>query len=112
MCIRDSRHIAWVKTSKRFTVCKIILDYFWIETVKEYKSNGSLIRSKTCLLYTSGSFADRDAEVVMHQPVQPFQTPEQDAFQLGAHLLHKEGAVSYTHLDVYKRQGGSSECLI
>ena len=26
-----------------------------------------------------GSFADREAEVVLHQPVQPFQTPEQDA---------------------------------
>jgi len=25
--------------------------------------------------------------------VQPFQTPEQDAFQLGAHLLHKEGVI-------------------
>ena len=40
-----------------------------------------------------GSFADREAEIVLHQPVQPFQTPEQDAFQLGAHLLHKEGVV-------------------
>ena len=40
-----------------------------------------------------GSFADREAEVVLHQPVQPFQTPEQDAFQFGAHLLHKEGVV-------------------
>ena len=29
----------------------------------------------------------------LHQPVQPFQTPEQDAFQLGAHLLHKKGIV-------------------
>ena len=25
--------------------------------------------------------------------MQPFQTPEQDAFQLGAHLLHKEGVI-------------------
>ena len=41
----------------------------------------------------SGSFADREAEIVLHQPVQPFQTPEQDAFQLGAHLLHKEGVI-------------------
>ena len=40
-----------------------------------------------------GSFADREAEIVLHQPVQPFQTPEQDALQLGAHLLHKEGVV-------------------
>ena len=40
-----------------------------------------------------GSFADREAEIVLHQPVQPFQTPEQDAFQLGAHLLHKEGVI-------------------
>ena len=40
-----------------------------------------------------GSFADREAEIVLHQPVQPFQTPEQDAFQLGAHLLHKERVV-------------------
>ena len=39
------------------------------------------------------SFADREAEIVLHQPVQPFQTPEQDAFQLGAHLLHKEGVI-------------------
>ena len=41
-----------------------------------------------------GSFADREAEIVLHQPVQPFQTPEQDAFQLGAHLLHKEGVIN------------------
>ena len=40
-----------------------------------------------------GSFADREAEIVLHQPVQPFQTPEQDALQLGAYLLHKEGVV-------------------
>ena len=40
-----------------------------------------------------GSFADREAEIVLHQPVQPFQTPEQDALQLGAHLLHKEGVI-------------------
>ena len=40
-----------------------------------------------------GSFADREAEIVLHQPVQPFQTPEQDALQLGAHLLHKERVV-------------------
>ena len=40
-----------------------------------------------------GSFADGEAEVVLHQPVQPFQTPEQDAFQLGAYLLHKEGVI-------------------
>jgi len=40
-----------------------------------------------------GSFADREAEVVLHQPVQPFQTPEQDALQFGAHLLHKERVV-------------------
>ena len=40
-----------------------------------------------------GSFADRETEVVLHQPVQPFQTPEQDAFQLGAHLLHKERVI-------------------
>ena len=37
-----------------------------------------------------GSFADREAEIVLHQPVQPFQTPEQDALQFGEHLLHKE----------------------
>ena len=40
-----------------------------------------------------GSFADREAEIVLHQPVQPFQTPEQDAFQLGAHLLYEEGGI-------------------
>ena len=40
-----------------------------------------------------GSFADREAEIVLHQPVQSFQTPQQDAFQLGAHLLHKEGII-------------------
>ena len=40
-----------------------------------------------------GSFADREAEIVLHQPVQPFQTPEQDAFQLSAHLLHKERVI-------------------
>jgi len=40
-----------------------------------------------------GSFADREAEIVLHQPMQPFQTPQQDAFQFGAHLLHKEGIV-------------------
>ena len=40
-----------------------------------------------------GSFADREAEIVLHQPVQPFQTPEQDAFQLGAHLLHEERVI-------------------
>ena len=40
-----------------------------------------------------GSFADREAEIVLHQPVQPFQTPEQDALQFGAHLLHKEGVI-------------------
>ena len=40
-----------------------------------------------------GSFADGKAEIVLHQPVQPFQTPEQDALQLGAHLLHKEGVI-------------------
>ena len=40
-----------------------------------------------------GSFADREAKIVLHQPVQPFQTPEQDAFQLGAHLLHKERVI-------------------
>ena len=39
----------------------------------------------------SGSFADREAEVVLPQPVQPFQTPQQDALHLGTHLLHKEG---------------------
>ena len=41
----------------------------------------------------SGTFADCEAEVVLHQPVQSFQTPQQDAFQFGAHLLHKEGVV-------------------
>ena len=41
----------------------------------------------------SGSFADREAEIVLHQPVQPFQTPQQDALHLGTHLLHKEGVV-------------------
>ena len=41
----------------------------------------------------SGSFADRETEIVLYQPVQSFQTPEQDAFQLGAHLLHEEGVV-------------------
>ena len=41
----------------------------------------------------SGSFADREAEIVLHQPVQPFQTPEQDALQLGAHLLHKKRVI-------------------
>ena len=41
----------------------------------------------------SGSFADRETEIVLNQPMQPFQTPEQDAFQLGAHLLHKEGVI-------------------
>ena len=40
-----------------------------------------------------GSFADREAEIVLHQPVQSFQTPEQDALQLGAHLLHKERVI-------------------
>ena len=40
-----------------------------------------------------GTFADREAEIVLHQPVQSFQTPQQDAFQFGAHLLHKEGVV-------------------
>ena len=40
-----------------------------------------------------GSFADREAEVVLHQPVQPFQTPEQDALQLGAHLFDKERVI-------------------
>jgi len=41
----------------------------------------------------SGSFADREAEIVLHQPVQPFQTPQQDALQLGTHLLHKERVI-------------------
>ena len=41
----------------------------------------------------SGFGADREAEVILHQPVQSYQTPQQDAFQLGAHLLHKEGVV-------------------
>ena len=40
-----------------------------------------------------GSFADREAEIVLHQPVQPFQTPEQDALQLGTHLFHKERVI-------------------
>ena len=40
-----------------------------------------------------GSFADREAEVVLHQPVQPFQTPQQDAFQLGTHLFDKERVI-------------------
>ena len=41
----------------------------------------------------SGSFADRETEIVLHQPVQSFQTPQQDALQLGAHLFHKEGVI-------------------
>ena len=40
-----------------------------------------------------GSFADREAEIVLHQPMQPFQTPQQDALQLGAHLLDKERVI-------------------
>ena len=40
-----------------------------------------------------GSFADREAEIVLHQPVQPFQTPQQNTLQLGTHLLHKERVV-------------------
>ena len=40
-----------------------------------------------------GSFADREAEIVLHQPVQPFQTPEQDALQLGTHLFDKERVI-------------------
>ena len=40
-----------------------------------------------------GSFADREAEIVLHQPVQPFQTPQQDALQLGAHLFDKERVI-------------------
>ena len=41
----------------------------------------------------SGTFADGKAEIILHQPVQPFQTPQQDAFQLGAHLLHEERVI-------------------
>ena len=45
-------------------------------------------------VHVGSSFgADREAEVILHQPVQPFQTPQQDAFQLGTHLLHKERVV-------------------
>ena len=33
------------------------------------------------------------AEIVLHQPVQSFQTPQQDALQFGAHLLHKKRVV-------------------
>ena len=40
-----------------------------------------------------GSFADGEAEVVLHQPAQPFQTPQQDALHLGTHLLHKERVI-------------------
>ena len=41
----------------------------------------------------SGFRADRKSEVILHQPVRPFQTPQQDALHLGTHLLHKEGVV-------------------
>ena len=41
----------------------------------------------------SGFGADRKAEAVLHQPVQPFQTPEHDALQLGTHLFDKERVV-------------------
>ena len=45
-------------------------------------------------VHVGGGFgADREAEVILHQPMQPFQTPQQDALQLGAHLLYKEGVV-------------------
>ena len=40
--------------------------------------------------------------------MQPFQTPEQDALQLGAHLLHKEGvirAVSNNVIDFMESEG-------
>ena len=41
----------------------------------------------------SGFGANRKAEVILYQPMQPFQTPEQDAIQLGAHLLDKERVI-------------------
>ena len=41
----------------------------------------------------SSTFADCEAEIVLHQPVQSFQTPQQDALQFGAHLLYEEGVV-------------------
>ena len=45
-------------------------------------------------VYVGGGFrADRKSEVILHQPVRPFQTPQQDALQLSIHLLHREGAV-------------------
>ena len=45
-------------------------------------------------VHVGSSFgADREAEIVLHQPMQPFQTPQQDALQLGAHLFHKEGVI-------------------
>ena len=45
-------------------------------------------------VYVGGGFrADRKSEVILHQPVRPFQTPQQDALQLGTHLLHREGVI-------------------
>ena len=45
-------------------------------------------------VHIGGGFgADRKRVIVPQQSLQAFQTPEQDALQFGAHLLHKEGGV-------------------
>ena len=93
------------ETNRRYAVAGVVLAPLFINVVELLGADGAVrLEAKVALGFHEvndivaaafdgvhvggGSFADREAEVVLHQPVQPFQTPEQDSFLLGAHLLH------------------------
>ena len=98
------------ETDRRYAVTSVILAPLFINVVELLGADGVVrLEAEIALGFHEvddivaaaldgvhiggGTFADREAEIVLHQPVQSFQTPQQDAFQFGAHLLHKEGVV-------------------
>ena len=98
------------ETNRRYAVAGVVLAPLFINVIELLGTDGVVrLEAEVTLRFHevddvvaaaldgvhvgSGTFADREAEVVLHQPVQPFQTPQQNALQLGAHLLHKERVI-------------------
>ena len=98
------------ETDGRYAVAGVVLAPLFINVVELFGTDGVVrLEAEVALRFHEvddivaaaldgvhvgdGSFADREAEVVLHQPVQPFQTPQQDALQFGAHLFDKEGVI-------------------
>ena len=98
------------ETDSRYAVTGIVLAPQFVDFIEILGTNGvvrleaeialgfhkvnDIVAAALDGVHVGGGFrADRETEVVLHQPVQSFQTPQQDALQLGAHLFDKERVI-------------------